>query len=100
MDLLMHPVNPKIWHSVWLCNLGSDVKTFCVVLASFYCDSSATKCGITGSSAFKGLEVALGGIKCVNLEKKEILKILAIHFSYNKKPIKERITVFKWLAFS
>ena len=42
-----------------------------------------TKCEIEGIGVLNGFQVALCGMKCVNLDKKT-LKILAVHFLYNK----------------
>ena len=44
---------------------------------------SKTKCEIAGIGVLKGIQVALCGIKCVNLNN-ETVKILGVHFSYNK----------------
>ena len=45
---------------------------------------SKTKCQIAGIGVLKGVQVALCGMKCVNLNN-ETVKILGVHFSYNKK---------------
>ena len=42
-----------------------------------------TKCEIAGIGALNGVQVALCGMKCVNLNN-ETVKILGVHFSYNK----------------
>ena len=42
-----------------------------------------TKCEIAGIGVLNGVQVALCGMKCVNLNK-ETVKILGVHFSYNK----------------
>ena len=42
-----------------------------------------TKCEITSFDVLNGVQVALSGINCVNLNN-ETVKILVIHFSYNK----------------
>ena len=42
------------------------------------------KCEIAGIGTLKGVNVALCGMKYLNLTK-ETVKILGIHFSYNKK---------------
>ena len=42
------------------------------------------KCEIVGIGVLKGVSLALCGIDCIDLMKKTI-KILGIHFSYNKK---------------
>ena len=42
-----------------------------------------TKCEIVGISVLNGVQVALCGMKCVNLNN-ETVKILHAHFSYNK----------------
>ena len=39
---------------------------------------------VAGIGVMKGVEVALCGVECVNLQTNTI-KILGIHFSYNKK---------------
>ena len=43
-----------------------------------------TKCEITSIGTLKGVNVALCDMKCLNLTK-ETVKILGVHFSYNKK---------------
>ena len=48
-----------------------------------------SKCEIAGIGSLKGVEVAVCGIKCVNL-KVNTIKILGIHFSYNNKLIMEK----------
>ena len=84
-----------------------------------------TKCEIAGIGALNGVQVALCGMKCVNLNN-ETVKILGVHFSYNKNleqdknfsehilkiesilklwrmrqlTLEGRITVFKSLAIS
>ena len=45
---------------------------------------NTTKCEIAGIGTLKRVNVTLCGMKCLNLTK-EIGKILAVHFSYNKK---------------
>ena len=86
---------------------------------------SKTKCQIAGIGVLKGVQVALCGMKCVNLNN-ETVKILSVHFSYNKNlkqdkffsehilkiesilniwrirqlTLEGRITVFKSLAIS
>ena len=42
------------------------------------------KCEIAGIGVLKGVSLVLCGMDCIDLTKK-ILKILGIHFSYNKK---------------
>ena len=42
-----------------------------------------TKCVIAGIGVLNGVQVALCGMKCVNLNS-ETVKILGVHFSYNK----------------
>ena len=42
-----------------------------------------TKCEIPGIGVLNGVQVVLCGMKCVNLNN-ETLKILGVHFSYNK----------------
>ena len=84
-----------------------------------------TKCEIRGIGVLNGVQVALCGMKCVNLNN-ETVKILGVHFSYNKNleqdkkfsehilkiesilklwrmrqlTLEGRITVFKSLAIS
>ena len=84
-----------------------------------------TKCEIVAIGVLSGIQVALCGIKCVNLNN-ETVKILGVHFSYNKNleqdknfsdhiikienilkvwrmrqlTLEGRITVFKSLAIS
>ena len=43
-----------------------------------------SKCEILGIGVLKGVQVAVYGMRCVNL-KTDTLKILGIHFSYNEK---------------
>ena len=43
-----------------------------------------SKCEVAGIGALKGVKIALCGTKCINLRLNS-LKILGIHFSYNKK---------------
>ena len=45
--------------------------------------SNAAKCGITGISTLKGVSLALSGMDWIGLIK--TMKILGIHFSYNKE---------------
>ena len=42
-----------------------------------------TKCEIAGIGVLNGVQVATCGIKCVNINN-ETVKILCVHFSYNK----------------
>ena len=42
-----------------------------------------TKCETAGIVVLNGVQVALSGMKCVNLIN-ETVKILGVHFSYNK----------------
>ena len=84
-----------------------------------------TKCETAGIGVLNGVQVALCGMKCVNLNN-ETVKILGVHFSYNKNleqdknfceniikienilklwgmrhlTLERRITVFKSLAVS
>ena len=44
---------------------------------------SKSKCEIAGIGVLKGVQMALCGMECVNL-KNNTIKILGIHFSYNK----------------
>ena len=43
-----------------------------------------SKCEVAGIGALKGVKIALCGTKCINLRLNS-LKLLGIHFSYNKK---------------
>ena len=43
-----------------------------------------SKCEITGIGLLEGVQVAVCGMRCVDL-KNETLKILGTHFSYNEK---------------
>ena len=43
-----------------------------------------SKCKIAGISALKGVSLELCGMECIDLTKNSV-KILGIHFSYNKK---------------
>ena len=43
-----------------------------------------SKCEIAGTGDLKGVKVALCGMRCVNLHE-DIMKILGIHYSYNKQ---------------
>ena len=58
------------------------------------------KCEIAGIGVLKGVSLVLCGMDCIDLTK-TILKILGIHFSYNKKLEAEernlKITIFKIL---
>ena len=49
----------------------------------FFKFPNRTKCETAGISVLNGVQVALCGMKCVNLNK-ETVKILGVHFSYNK----------------
>ena len=42
-----------------------------------------TKCEIAGIGVLNGVQVALCGMKCVNLNNKTV-KIIGVHFSYSK----------------
>ena len=42
-----------------------------------------TKCEMAGIDVLNGVQVALCGMKCVNLNN-ETVKTLGVHFSYNK----------------
>ena len=48
-----------------------------------------SKCAITGIGVLKGFQVAVSGMRCVDL-KNDTLKILGTHFSYNEKLKEER----------
>lgn len=50
---------------------------------------SKSKCKIGGIGALKGVGVVLCGMQCINLNE-QIVEILGIHFSYNKKPEEEK----------
>ena len=43
-----------------------------------------SKCEIASIGVLKGVKVALGGMRCVNLHE-DTNKILGIHYSYNKQ---------------
>ena len=43
-----------------------------------------SKCEIAGTGILKGVSMELCGMKCIDLTKDSV-KILGIHFSYNKK---------------
>ena len=45
-----------------------------------------TKCEIAGIGVLNGVQVALCGMKCVDINKQTV-KILSVHFSYNKNHI-------------
>ena len=45
---------------------------------------SKSKCEIAGIGVLKGVQMALCGMECVNL-KNNTIKILGIHFSYNRR---------------
>ena len=86
---------------------------------------NTTKCEIAGIGVLNGVQVALCGMKCVNLNN-ETVKILGVYFSYNKNleqdknfsehilkiesilklwrmrqlTLQRRVTVFKSLAIS
>ena len=47
------------------------------------------KCEIAGIGSLKGVEEAVCGLKCVDLSN-DTIKILGIHFSYNKKSSNEK----------
>ena len=71
--------------------------------------SHLSKCEIAGFGSRNGVEVAVCGVKCVNL-KVNTIKIFGIHFSYNNKfnmkknflttisNIIEKVIIFKTLA--
>ena len=46
--------------------------------------TNKSKCEIAGIGVLKGVSVELCGMKCIDLTKISV-KILGIHFSYNKK---------------
>ena len=48
-----------------------------------------SKCEIAEKGALKGVRVAHCGMPCINVNKRTV-KILGIHFSFNKKPEKEK----------
>ena len=48
-----------------------------------------SKCEIPGTGALKGVQVAVCGIKCVDLNN-DTLKILGTHFSYYEKQNNEK----------
>ena len=55
--------------------------TFCIYSAL---KTNKFKCEIAGIGVLKGVSVELCGMKCIDLTKNSV-KILGIHFSYNKK---------------
>ena len=86
--------------------------------------TNKSKCEIVGIGALKGVRVVLCGMQCINLNEQTV-KILGMHFSYNKKlqeektfnhiakienvlevwsmrdlTIEEKIVIFKSLAIS
>ena len=68
-----------------------DVSSIKVVLKDLQCFSSFsglrpnfTKCEIAGIGILKSVNVALCGMKCLDLIK-ECIKILGVHISYNRK---------------
>ena len=46
--------------------------------------SNKSKCEITGAGALKGVQVAVCGMRCIDLVS-NIVKILGIYYSYNEK---------------
>ena len=66
----------------------TSVKNVLKIFSVFYSYSglrpNLSKCEIAGIGVLKGVTVALCGMKCIDLTKNSI-KILGIHFSYNKK---------------
>ena len=80
--------------SKWFKDLAS-VKNLLKIF-SYYSKFSGlkpnfSKCKIDEIGSLKGVEVVVGGIKCVNL-KVNTIKILRIHFSYNDKFDMEKIS--------
>ena len=68
-----------------------DISSIKVVLKDLQCFSSFsglrsnfTKCKIAGIGVLKSVNVALCGMKCLDLTK-ECIKILGVHISYNRK---------------
>ena len=65
----------------------NSVKVIWSSLDQFYTFSglspNLSKCEIAGIGVLRDTNVALSGLKCVNLAK-ESIKILAVHLSYNK----------------
>ena len=68
-----------------------DISSVKVVLKDFQSFSSFsglrsnfTKCKIAGIGVLKSVNVALCGMKCLDLTK-ECIKILGVHISYNRK---------------
>ena len=60
-----------------------------------------SKCEITGIGVLKGVQVAVCGMRCVDL-KNDTLKILGTHFSYNEKLKEEKnfdatVTNIQWV---
>ena len=54
-------------------------------------NANLSKCEISGIGVKNGVQVALLGMKCINL-KKESIKILGVHFSYNNDVLWKKIT--------
>ena len=50
-----------------------------------------TKCEVAGIGVRKGVKMALCGMECVSLTK-DVITILGIYFSYNKKLNKRKIS--------
>ena len=50
----------------------------------FWITPNKSKCEIGGIGILKGIQIALCGMKCVNL-KTNIITIIEIHFSYNTR---------------
>ena len=59
------------------------LETFCLFSKYSGLKPNISKCEVAGIGPLKGVEVAVCGMKCVNLEK-DTMKILGVHFSYNK----------------
>ena len=60
------------------------MKAFDIFSSLFGLKLNKSKCEVAGIGALKGAKMALGGMKCINLRLNTV-KILGIHFSYNKK---------------
>ena len=89
----------NIFHNIFLYSAYADDTTFFLsdedsvieVINAFHNFSlvsglkpNKAKCEIAGTGALKGVSLALCGMDCIHLTKKTI-KVLGIHFSYNKK---------------
>ena len=70
-------------------SINSMVDTFHLFSEFSGLKPNLSKCEITGIGVLKGVQVAVCGMRCVDL-KNDTLKILVTHFSYNEKLKEER----------